>query len=202
GRVIDGAGNPWYSADVGVAGGRIAAVGRLGAEPAARTIDANGLLVCPGFVDMHTHSDLQLLVNPPHEAKVHQGVTLEVLGQDGLSYAPVTDDVLAQLRGQLAAWNDDPGDFDWSWRTIGEYLDRLDEGIAVNACYLVPHGTVRMCVPGPDDRAPTEDELAEMKRLVAAGLEDGAVGPSTALTYTPGTYADDDDLVAPGGAWP
>src|SRR5947199_5420117 len=146
GRVIDGAGNPWYAADVGIAGGRIAAVGRLGGEAAARTIDADGLFVCPGFVDMHTHSDLRLLADPPHQAKVHQGVTLEVLGQDGLSYAPVTDEVLGQLRSQLAGWNGDPPGFDWSWRTVGEYLDRPDEGIAVNACYLVPHGTVPMCV--------------------------------------------------------
>src|SRR5262245_30862114 len=128
GRVVDGAGNPWLSADVGLMGDRIAAVGRLADEPAERVIDADGLVVCPGFVDMHTHSDLQLLANPPHEAKVCQGVTLEVLGQDGLSYAPVTDDVLAQLRRQLAGWNDDPPGFDWSWRTVAEYLDRLDEG--------------------------------------------------------------------------
>ena len=197
GRVIDGAGNPWYTADVGVTGDRIAAVGRLGAETAARTIEADGLFVCPGFVDMHTHSDLQLLANPPHEAKVHQGVTLEVLGQDGLSYAPVTDEVLEELRGQLAGWNDDPPGFDWSWRTVGEYLDRLDaDGIAVNAAYLAPHGTIRMCAMGYDDRAPTEDELAHMKRLLAEALEDGAVGLSTGLTYTPGMYADDDELVA------
>jgi N-acyl-D-amino-acid deacylase len=197
GHVIDGAGNPWYAADVGIAGGRIAAVGRLGGEPAARTIEADGLFVCPGFVDMHTHSDLQLLANPPHEAKVHQGVTLEVLGQDGLSYAPVTDEVLEQLRGQLAGWNDDPPGFDWSWRSVGEYLDRLDgDGIAVNAAYLAPHGTIRMCAMGYDDRPPTDDELAHMKRLLAEALEDGAVGLSTGLTYTPGMYADDDELVA------
>jgi N-acyl-D-amino-acid deacylase len=196
GRVIDGAGNPWFTADVGIAGDRVAAVGRLATESAARVIDADGLLVCPGFADMHTHSDLQLLANRPHEAKLQQGVTLEVLGQDGLSYAPVTDDVLDQLRSQLAAWNDDPPGFDWSWRTVAEYLDRLDEGIAVNACYLVPHGTVRMCVLGLDDRAPTADELVEMKRLVAEGLEQGAVGLSAGLTYTPGMYADDDELVA------
>ncbi len=197
GRVIDGAGNPWYTADVGIAGDRIASVGRLAGEPAARTIEADGLFVCPGFVDMHTHSDLQLLANPPHEAKVHQGVTLEVLGQDGLSYAPVTDEVLEELRGQLAGWNDDPPGFDWSWRTVGEYLDRLDaDGIAVNAAYLAPHGTIRMCAMGYDDRAPTDDELAHMKRLLAEALEDGAVGLSTGLTYTPGMYADDDELVA------
>jgi N-acyl-D-amino-acid deacylase len=196
GRVIDGAGNPWYEADVGIADGRVAAVGRLADEQAGRVIDAGGLFVCPGFVDMHTHSDLQLLVNPAHEAKVHQGVTLEVLGQDGLSYAPVTDDVLAQLRAQLAAWNDDPDDFPWTWRTVGEYLDRLDEGIAVNACYLVPHGTVRMCVVGLDDRPPTEDELSLMKQLVVEGLEQGAVGLSAGLTYAPGMYGDYDELVA------
>jgi N-acyl-D-amino-acid deacylase len=196
GRVIDGAGNPWYRADVGISGDRIAAVGRV-AEQAARTIEADGLFVCPGFVDMHTHSDLQLLVNPPHEAKVHQGVTLEVLGEDGLSYAPVTDEVLDQLRGQLAGWNDDPPDFDWSWRSVGEYLDRLDsDGIAVNAVYLAPHGTIRMCAMGYDDRPPTEDELAHMKRLLAEALEQGAVGLSTGLTYTPGMYADDDEIVS------
>jgi N-acyl-D-amino-acid deacylase len=196
GRVIDGAGNPWFSADVGIEGDRIVAVGRLGDKPASRTIDADGLFVCPGFVDMHTHSDLQLLANPAHEAKVCQGVTLEVLGQDGLSYAPVTDEVLEQLRGQLAGWNDDPAGFDWSWRTVGEYLDRLDAGIAVNAAYLVPHGTLRMCAMGMEDRAPTDDELAHMRRLLAEGLEQGAVGLSTGLTYTPGMYADDDELVA------
>jgi N-acyl-D-amino-acid deacylase len=196
GRVLDGAGNPWFAADVGIAGDRIAAVGLLRGEAAARTIDADGLFVCPGFVDMHTHSDLQLLANPAHEAKVHQGITLEVLGQDGLSYAPVTDRVLEQLRSQLAGWNDDPPGFDWSWRSVAEYLDRLDEGIAVNAAYLVPHGTVRMCAMGTEDRAPTGDELAEMKRLVTEGLEQGAVGLSSGLTYTPGMYADDDELVA------
>jgi len=85
--------------------------------------------------------------------------------------------VLEQLRGQLAAWNDDPPGFDWSWRTFGEYLDRLDaDGVAVNAAYLAPHGTIRMCAMGTDDRAPTAGELAHMKRLLAEALEDGAVG--------------------------
>jgi N-acyl-D-amino-acid deacylase len=196
GRVIDGSGDPSFRADVGIAGDRVAAVGNLGEEQARRTVDADGLFVCPGFVDMHTHSDLQLLVNAAHEAKVHQGVTLEVLGQDGLSYAPVTDEVLAQLRTQLAGWNGDPAGFDWSWRTVGEYLDRLDEGIAVSAAYLVPHGTLRMCALGLEDRAPTDAELAEMKRLLADGLEQGGVGLSAGLTYTPGMYASDDELVA------
>ena len=128
---------------------------------------------------------------------MQQGVTLDVIGQDGLSYAPVTDEVLEQLRGQLAAWNEDPPGFDWSWRTVGEYLDRLDaDGIAINAAYLAPHGTIRMCAMGTDDRPPTADELAHMKRLLAEALEQGAIGLSTGLTYTPGMYADDDEIVA------
>ena len=194
GHVIDGSGNPWYAADVGVRNGRIVAVGAVD-EPAARTIDATGLVVSPGFIDMHTHSDIQLLANPAHEAKVHQGVTCDVVGQDGLSYAPVDDEVLEMLRRQLAGWNDDPPGFDWSWRTVSEYLDRFDRGVAINAAYLVPHGTVRLLAMGGDDRPPTGAELAEMKRLVREGMEHGAVGLSTGLTYAPGMYASDDELV-------
>ena len=196
GRVIDGSGRPAFAADVAIAGDRIAAVGRVD-EPAVHTIDADGLFVCPGFIDMHTHSDLKLLSEPAHEAKICQGVTLELLGQDGLSYAPVTEEVLEQLRAQLAGWNGDPPGFDWSWRTVGEYLDRLDEsGIAVNAAYLVPHGTLRLCAMGYDDRAPTGAELDRMKRLLAEGLGQGAVGLSSGLTYAPALYSDDDELVA------
>jgi N-acyl-D-amino-acid deacylase len=194
GKVVDGAGNPWFHADVAVADGCIVAVGEI-EDRAGRTVDATGLVVCPGFVDMHTHSDLQLLVNPAHEAKVHQGVTLDVTGQDGLSYAPVNDDVLETLRRQLAGWNDDPPGFDWSWRTVEEYLDRFDRGVAINVAYLVPHGTVRLLAMGADDRAPTAAELAEMKRLVREGMEHGAVGLSTGLTYAPCMYGSDDELV-------
>jgi N-acyl-D-amino-acid deacylase len=195
GRVVDGAGNPWIWADVGIKDERIAAVGRLNGAQASRVIAGEGLVVCPGFIDMHAHSDLQVLVRPEHEAKILQGVTLEVLGQDGLSYAPVTDETLPILRTQLAGWNDDPPDFDWSWRTVGEYLDRLDSGIALNVAYLVPHGTVRMAVMGMEERAPSQTELAEMVRLVAQSLEDGAFGLSAGLTYAPGMFANDDEIV-------
>ncbi len=193
GRVIDGAGNPWYEADVGVQGDRIVAVGRSDAS-AARTIDAHGLFVCPGFTDMHTHSDIQLLADPAYEVKVRQGVTCDVIGQDGLSVAPVTDDVLAQLRVQLAGWNDDPPGIDWGWRSVSEYLDRFHD-VAINSAFLVPHATVRMVAMGTDDRPPADSELAEMKRLVREGIEQGAVGLSSGLTYAPGMYASDDELV-------
>lgn len=188
--VVDGTGTTAYRADVSVQNGRISA-GAIG-----RVIDADGLVLAPGFIDMHSHSDLQILANPDHLAKVTQGVTLEVLGQDGLSYAPVDDETLAGLRTQLAGWNDDPPGFDWNWRGVGEYLDRLDRGIAVNAAYLVPQGTVRMLAVGWESRPATPSELDSMRALVATGLAEGAVGMSSGLTYTPGMYASTDELVA------
>lgn len=197
--VIDGTGGPSYRADVGIRNGRIAAIRREG-DPSlsgTRTLDAGGLALSPGFIDMHAHSDLALLRDPAHEAKAAQGVTLEVLGQDGLSYAPVDDRTLAGVRQAINGWNGGgPGDesVEFDWRTVGEYLDRLDRGIAVNAAYLIPQGTVRMYAVGWDDRPATEAEVIRMKRLVAEGLEQGAVGMSSGLTYTPGMYAPDAEL--------
>ncbi|SFQ67864.1 N-acyl-D-amino-acid deacylase [Amycolatopsis arida] len=195
-RIADGTGAPLFPGDVGVTGGRIAAVAEPGTLTAGRVVDATALVLAPGFIDMHAHSDLQLLANPDHLAKVSQGVTTEVIGQDGLSYAPADDRALEALRAQLAGWNDDPPGFDWSWRSVGEYLDRLDRGIAVNAAYLVPQGTVRMLVVGFADRPPTESELDRMRELVATGLAEGAFGMSSGLTYPPGMYAGTDELVA------
>ncbi|MET9520007.1 D-aminoacylase [Streptomyces sp. NPDC002994] len=203
-RVIDGTGGASYQADVGLDGGRITEIrreGDAGPRPSAsapRTLQATGLALSPGFIDMHAHSDLALLRDPDHSAKAAQGVTLEVLGQDGLSYAPVDDRTLAEVRKTITGWNGGaPGDtsIDFDWRTVGEYLDRLDrQGIAVNAAYLVPQGTVRMYATGWDDRPATPAELTRMKQLVAEGMEQGAVGMSSGLTYTPGMYADDAEL--------
>jgi N-acyl-D-amino-acid deacylase len=191
--IADGTGAPAYQADVGIKDGRISSIGD--GAGATRSIDADGLVLAPGFIDMHSHSDLRVLAEPDHLAKVSQGVTTEVLGQDGLSYAPVNDEVLATLRGQLAGWNDDPPGFDWNWRSVGEYLDRLDRGIAVNAAYLVPQGTLRMLVVGWDDRTPTESEMDTMRSVLAQSLAEGAMGMSSGLTYTPGMYADTSELV-------
>ncbi|EWM17217.1 N-acyl-D-amino-acid deacylase, partial [Kutzneria sp. 744] len=186
--VVDGTGAPGQIADVGVAEGRIAEIGT--GLTGGRVIDVDGLVLCPGFIDMHSHSDLRVLAEPDHLAKVSQGVTTEVIGQDGLSYAPVNDEVLAAMRAQLAGWNDDPPGFDWNWRSVGEYLDRLDRGIAVNAAYLVPQGTLRMLHVGWDDRPPTESEMDAMKSTLDDSLTEGAFGLSSGLTYTPGMYAD------------
>ncbi|HEY3481909.1 MAG TPA: D-aminoacylase, partial [Streptomyces sp.] len=195
--VVDGSGAPPFRADVGVDGGRIVevrpeAAGRL--SGGRHILPADGLALSPGFVDMHAHSDLALLTDASHEAKAAQGVTLEVLGQDGLSYAPVDDRTLAEVRTQIAGWNGDGADVEFDWRDVGGYLDRLDRGVAVNAAYLVPQGTVRMMAVGWEDRPATAAELARMKELVAEGLRQGAVGMSSGLTYTPGMYASDAEL--------
>ncbi|HEX3591932.1 MAG TPA: D-aminoacylase [Pseudonocardiaceae bacterium] len=191
--VVDGTGAPGYVASVSVRDGRIVEIAR---DRPGTGVDATGLVLAPGFVDMHAHSDLVLLTEPEHLAKVSQGVTCEVIGQDGLSYAPVDDDVPALLREQLAGWNGDPSGFEWDWRSVGQYLDRLDRGIAVNAAYLVPQGTVRMRHVGWADRAATPDELDGMRRDVAEAMAQGAVGLSSGLTYPPGMYAGTDELVA------
>jgi N-acyl-D-amino-acid deacylase len=196
--VVDGTGRTPFRADVGVGDGRIVSItGPEGPRTdAARVVDCDGLALAPGFIDMHAHSDLQILATPDHTAKVAQGVTLDVIGQDGLSYAPVDDDTLGKLRDQLAGWNGDPTDFDWDWRTVGEYLDRLDRGIAVNAAYLVPQGTLRILCTGWDNRPATPTELDAMRETLRRSLLEGALGMSSGLTYTPGMYADDDELVA------
>ncbi|MET7475148.1 D-aminoacylase [Streptomyces sp. NPDC005648] len=198
--VVDGSGEPSYRADVVVDGGRIVSIVKEAADAgcqrpkARRELDAEGLVLSPGFIDMHAHSDLAVLRDPDHSAKAAQGVTLEVLGQDGLSYAPVDDRTLAEVRRAITGWNGHGDDIDFDWRSVGEYLDRLDRGIAVNAAYLIPQGTVRALAVGWEDREATPRELDRMRRLVAEGMEQGAVGMSSGLTYTPGMYAKDAEL--------
>lgn len=196
-RVIDGSGAAAFDADVTVRDGTVTGIHREpGTAPAARRIvDAGGRVLAPGFIDMHAHSDVQILANPDHTAKVGQGVTSEVLGQDGLSFAPVDDETRAALRTQIAGWNGDPTGFVFDWDTVAGYLDRLDRGIACNAAYLVPQGTLRRMVVGPDDRPATAEEIDAMATLLAQGLREGAVGMSSGLTYPPGMFADDDELV-------
>ncbi|MCX4916708.1 amidohydrolase family protein [Streptomyces sp. NBC_00687] len=205
--VADGSGAPSYRADVAVRDGRIVSIVQEAAAAGCQRprgtseLDAEGLVLAPGFIDMHAHSDLALLRDPDHSAKAAQGVTLEVLGQDGLSYAPVDDRTLAEVRRAITGWNGYGEDIDFTWRSVGEYLDRLDhgfdgEGIAVNAAYLIPQGTVRMLAVGWEDRDATPQELDRMRQLVADGLREGAVGMSSGLTYTPGMYAKDAELTA------
>ncbi|MFJ7418584.1 amidohydrolase family protein [Streptomyces uncialis] len=204
-QVVDGSGAAGYPAHVTVRDGRIARIHRDGPPPATtgESLDADGLTLAPGFIDMHAHTDLALLRDPEHTAKAAQGVTLEVIGQDGISYAPVTDTTLPTIRRAIAGWNGSGDDIDFDWRTVREYLDRLDRahtdphggtGIAVNAAYLIPQGTLRMLAVGWDDRDPTAAELDLMRAEITEAMHAGAVGMSSGLTYTPGMYAKDTEL--------
>ena len=189
GRIVDGSGNPWYNADIGVSKGRIESIGKTCAE-GETTIDAEGLVVAPGFIDAHSHSDLMLIAEPDAKPKVMQGITTEVIGQDGLGEAPIRDDVLEDWRRYLSGLNGDP-DIEWSWRSFGEYLDVLESARpATNVVALVGHGNLRLLAMGMENRAPTPSELDEMRRLLADSMREGAFGMSTGLIYPPCIYAD------------
>ncbi|MEU6861176.1 D-aminoacylase [Glycomyces sp. NPDC046736] len=190
-RVADGTGAPLRRADVGIKDGRIVLADDL---DGARAIDADGLVLAPGFIDMHAHSELAVLADHDHLAKLGQGCTLEVLGQDGLSYAPVDEATAPRMLEAIAGWNGSP-EVEYDWRSVGGYLDRVDRGTPTNVAYLVPHGTVRMLAMGWENRQPTKSEMDIMKAAVAQGMEEGAFGLSAGLSYPPGMYADTAELV-------
>jgi len=193
GFLIDGSGNPWFRADVGITGGKIATVGRLDTVDTERVINARGLIVSPGFVDIHSHSDLALLINPRAESKIRQGVTTEVIGNCGGSAAPANKETLNFLKDE---WGLEAKEVAWNWSTFGEYLDQLEkQGVALNVAPLAGHGTVRTAVMGVDNRSPTPEELEEMKDLVAQSMADGAFGMSSGLVYLPGCYANTSELI-------
>ena len=191
GLIVDGSGRPAYKGDLGVSEGRILEIGSLDSGEASELIDASGLAVAPGFIDMHSHSDFVLLVNPKAESKVRQGVTTEVVGNCGGSAAPI----LGLARDQDINRYQTRYGINIDWESFGEYLSRLDGGIAVNVASLVGHGTVRKCVMDLEERAPSQGELEEMKDLVDAAMREGAFGMSTGLVYPPGRYADTEELV-------
>ncbi|UCG54990.1 MAG: amidohydrolase family protein, partial [Dehalococcoidia bacterium] len=144
GRIVDGSGNPWFKADIGIREGKIAAIGDLRRVEAGQIIDAIGNVITPGFVDIHAHSDLQVLVNPNAESKIRQGVTLEVNGNCGTSAAPLQGFALERTNSRAEKYG-----LDIDWKTMGEYLDRLEkQGLSLNCISFVGHGTVRQCVLG------------------------------------------------------
>ena len=197
GTVFDGTGRPGFRADVGVAAGRISAIGDLAAAKARERLDLTGLVVCPGFIDLHSHSDTTLLVDGRGLSKVMQGVTTEVVGNCGFSPAPLTEATVATVRGQHGSFGRAVAELPWDWRGFGEYYQRLQAGgLGVNVIPLVGHLALRSAALGFDRRPPNEAELGEMELLLAAALDEGAWGYSTGLIYPPSCYADTDELVA------
>ncbi len=198
-RLVDGAGNPWVAADVLLEGGLVARVGPAGAlpragRPAPRVIDAGGRYVTPGFVDPHTHSDFTVLTDPGAESALYQGVTTHVMGNCGMSAAPVADAHVADLVKMWEFYFDVPP---ITWRTFAEYLGGVEAGgCGINVAALVGHGALRVAVMGFDERPAGERELAVMKDLLAASMAAGAYGLSTGLVYPPGCYSSTDEIVA------
>ncbi|PRB15930.1 family 20 glycosylhydrolase [Microbacterium sp. MYb62] len=199
--VVDGTGAERYTADVAVEGARIVAIRGVGSDAAdlelpegTVEIAASGLVLAPGFIDMHAHSDLAVLRGISHDAKIRQGVTTEVLGQDGLGYAPLDDAAAAVIPAQIAGWNGTPDDV--PWRAMDDLLTAIDAAAVANAAVLVPQGNLRMMVVGHENRPATADEVGAMADLLGQSLDAGAFGMSSGLTYTPGMYADTAELEA------
>lgn len=196
GRVYDGAGNAWFRADVAVDGESLKLLrGDTSRVAAARVIDAAGKIVCPGFIDMHAHSGMVILNEPRHEPKVRQGITTELIGVDGNSYAPILNAVdLGYFIDMNAGLDGRPPDGS-RWSSVGEYLSLYDNRVAVNVAYIMGNSPLRISAMGWEDRRPTEAEARAMLDLTRRGMEEGAWGISTGLTYPPGSYADTDELV-------
>ncbi len=197
GLVIDGTGNPGYHGAVGIEGERVRLFrGALDGVAAHRALDATGRVVCPGFIDMHAHSGLVILAEPRHEPKVRQGVTTEVIGIDGCSYAPFPSDADLEQFIEINAGLDGCPPLPRRWSTVEQYLDLFTNQVAVNIVYLVGNSPLRVSAVGWDDRPPTAPELRNQRALLRTAMEEGAWGLSTGLDYPPGSYADTDELVA------
>ena len=190
GRVVDGTGNPWFYGDVAIRGDRIVKIGHIGTARARRRIEARGMIVAPGFIDMLGQSEMSLLIDPRAESKVFQGVTTEVTGEGG-SAAPLNDYTLKESEPFLTHFK-----LTADWRTLGEYFARLERShAAINLATYVGATQVRQYVLHDENRAPTPAELEQMKKLVADAMEDGAVGLSTSLVYAPAFYAKTEELI-------
>jgi len=193
GRIVDGTGKASYNGDIVVSDRKIVEVG-VNHGDAERRIDAKGLVVAPGFIDSHSHSDLMLISEPEAKQKIMQGITTEIIGQDGLGEAPIREGDVENWRRYLSGLNGDP-DINWSWRSLGEYLDAIEKARpATNVASLVGHGNLRLSAMGMDDRPPTDAEFGEMKALLRESLRQGAYGMSTGMIYPPCVYAATEEL--------
>src|SRR5437870_9294968 len=191
GQIIDGTGSPWYSGDIGIRDGKIASIGNLSDTARNRTIDAKGLIVAPGFIDMLGQSELSILVEPRLPSKIYQGITTEITGEGG-SVAPLNDAILKTDRPGYEHYKITP-----DWRTFRQYFARLEkQGMGINLATYVGATQVRRMVLGDADVQPTAEQLEKMKALVRDAMHEGAVGVSTSLEYAPAPYAKTEEIIA------
>jgi N-acyl-D-amino-acid deacylase len=199
GKIVDGSGQKAYPADIGIENGRITEISPGLEAESQEIIDADGYIVSPGFIDMHSHSDFTLLVHPEAESKIRQGVTTELVGNCGGSPAPVPEErfdaFMQYMIGLGSLYQKVLAPRDWKWRTLSQFYEALEKkGVAVNVAPLVGHSTLRSAVMGYASGPPSADELKRMKRLLEIELDQGAFGMSTGLIYHPGAFADRDEL--------
>ena len=194
GTIVDGSGGKGYRGDVGITGDRIEAIGDLSQSNSKQIIDATGFAVSPGFIDAHVHSDAMLLNDPQHQEGIRQGITTEILGQDGLSYCPLSPDNYKvygrYLRGILG---NPPENLDPT--SVSSFRESYKGTTAVNTAYLIAHGALRLETCGFDDIPMIGDRLKRAQRLVIEGMEQGAVGLATGLSYHPQAWSDTTELV-------
>ncbi len=195
GRIIDGTGNNGFEGDVGIQGDQLRILaGDPASAQAVTTLDVSGCIVAPGFIDTHTHSDLMALAEPFNEAKIMQGVCTEMMGLDGVGYAPVSREDLEKMLLLFSGINGYPP-LDYNWSSITEYLSRFRHKTACNAACLIPNGCLRVATVGWADRPATKDKIGKMQDMIRKGMEEGACGLSTGLDYPPGGWATTDELV-------
>lgn len=195
GFIVDGTGKKGFLGDILINGKKIEEVGAVTQE-ADRVIEAKGLVVAPGFIDTHSHSDLEVLVRPELLPKLRQGITTEVLGQDGISMAPMPIAYSSSWRKNLAGLDGDSDEICWDYEDTAQYLKRIETAKpALNECYLLPHGNIRMEAMGLDNRKPDKKELERMKEIVRREMEAGAIGISDGLIYMPCAYSEMEEII-------
>ena len=194
--IVDGTGETWFHGGIGVTRDSVTVLrgDTQSYSDSKRIIEASGKVVCPGFIDMHSHSDLSLLTSPQHEVKLKQGVTTEIMGMDGLSYAPSSPANLEMLLIYLKALNGLPPE-GVRWSSVKDFLELFDHRVSCYVGYFVPHASIRVEAMGWDARLPTDSEILKMQGLAREGMQQGAFGFSTGLTYPPGAYSDTKELV-------
>ncbi|MDM9921317.1 D-aminoacylase [Clostridioides difficile] len=196
GLIVDGNKTPAYEGDILIENEKILKISQDLNEEADKVIDAKGRVICPGFIDTHSHSDLVILVNPYNEVKIRQGITTGVLGQDGISMAPLPQEHISSWRKNLAGLDGESDEIDWKYETTENYLKMMDyNGVGLNETYLVPHGNVRMEAMGLEDRPATKEEIQKMCEITERELKAGAIGLSTGLIYIPCAYSLTEEII-------
>ncbi|NLK20722.1 MAG: D-aminoacylase [Epulopiscium sp.] len=196
GIIVDGSGQPSYTADLLIKDDKIEKIGFINDINADRVINAQGLVIAPGFIDTHSHSDLDVILRPKVMPKIMQGITTEFLGQDGVSMAPLPLKYISDWRKNIAGLDGVSDEIDWTYGTTDNYLKMIEKAQpGVNQCYLVPHGNIRMEAMGLDNRQPTDGEIERMRKITHREMEAGAFGLSTGLIYIPCAYSESKEII-------